>query len=118
MKKILTLSALCLLFLFQYCGTAKKAQATNAVSYNQDVHPIIMNSCSPCHTGGKQKSLNNYAAASGEIDEILTRIQKIPVKKVSCLSATTNCLIPPLPYLCAGKKPVRRKVIEMLTYFQ
>lgn len=81
MKKILTLSALCLLFLFQYCGTAKKAQATNAVSYNQDVHPIIMNSCSPCHTGGKQKSLNNYAAASGEIDEILTRIQKNPGEK-------------------------------------
>ena len=81
MKKVLTLSALCLLFLFQYCGTAKKAQATKAVSYNQDVHPIIMNSCSPCHTGGKQKSLNNYAAASGEIDEILTRIQKNPGEK-------------------------------------
>ena len=81
MKKILTLSVLCLLFLFQYCGTAKKAQAINAVSYNQDVHPIIMNSCSPCHTGGKQKSLNNYAAASGEIDEILTLIQKNPGEK-------------------------------------
>jgi hypothetical protein len=81
MRKIVLLFSLVLLgFLFQYCSSSKKVIAAPKVSY-ASVQPVIMNSCSPCHTGGKQKSLNNYITAKDEIDEIITRIQKQPTEK-------------------------------------
>lgn len=51
------------------------------VTYESRVHPIIMSNCAPCHTGGKQETLNTYAAAKHEIDEIIERIQKNPGEK-------------------------------------
>ena len=80
MRKILLFSLVLLGFLFQYCSSTKKISAAPKVSY-ASVQQVIMNSCSPCHTGGKQKSLNNYIAAKDEIDEIITRIQKQPSEK-------------------------------------
>jgi hypothetical protein len=81
MRKSLLFILILVGFLFQYCSSSKKLNAAPKVSYATGIHPVIMNSCSPCHTGGKQKSLNNYTAAKEEIDEIITRIQKQPTEK-------------------------------------
>lgn len=70
-------------FLFQYCSSSKKAASakpTSAVTYEGNIKPIVQASCSPCHIEGKgnKKSLDNYKAASGTVDEIIARIQKNP----------------------------------------
>lgn len=66
---------------FQYCSSSRKVQNEAPVTYEGHVHPVIMNNCSPCHTGGKQETLNNYEAARHEIDEIVERVQKNPDEK-------------------------------------
>lgn len=83
MKKTYLLICLATLGLFQYCTSSKKVQAPPKITYDANVHPIVMSTCSPCHISpsGKQKTLNNYMASKTQIDEVLTRIQKKPTEK-------------------------------------
>lgn len=83
MRKFATIMALLTaVFLFQFCSSSKKATApaTPAVSYSSNVKSVIETSCAPCHIAGKgnKKSLDNYEAAKGSIDDIIARIQKNP----------------------------------------
>lgn len=84
MKNILTL----ILFLggalmLQFCSTAKSAakgkeiQPAGAISYTQDVAPIMQSRCTPCHypDGGKVKFLDTHAAVSSNIDDIIYRVR-------------------------------------------
>ena len=84
MKQVLVIIlALSGSILLMFCSTAKSASADKgkgkamAVSYEQDVAPIMHNRCTPCHfpDGGKVKFLDTYAAVSQNIDHILYRVQ-------------------------------------------
>jgi hypothetical protein len=83
MRKSGILSILLLLLVFQYCSTAKKAQAVPLVTYQANVMPVIQANCAPCHIGpgGKQAALNNYTTAKMAIDDVISRIQKNPTDR-------------------------------------
>lgn len=83
MRKVLVILLFAGSVVFQFCNSTKKASksvSTSAVTYDANIKPIIQASCSPCHIAGKgnKKSLDNYTAASNNINEILERIQKNP----------------------------------------
>lgn len=71
--------------IFSYCSGSKKAsKSTSRVVYDHNVQALISQNCSPCHIpekGGRVKALDTYAAVSGEIDDILRRIQLNPGDK-------------------------------------
>lgn len=82
MKKTILLFALISVIALPFCSTSKKAAGAKGkdepkVSYATDVSPILQDHCTPCHFpgGGKRKFLDTYAAVSGNIDEILYRVQ-------------------------------------------
>ncbi|MFT3823512.1 MAG: hypothetical protein QM731_06305 [Chitinophagaceae bacterium] len=86
MKKII-LSALVLATLaMQFCTSSKKSQTAAApakpklLTYEANVQPIILASCSPCHfpPKGNKKAYDNYTAVKTDIADILERIQKNP----------------------------------------
>jgi hypothetical protein len=84
MKKVILFSLVAVGGIFQFCSTAKKAQAPVAkVTYTADVQPLIQNSCSPCHIPpkGNKEALNTYDAAKAHIDESIKRIQLNPGDK-------------------------------------
>lgn len=87
MKRSLVLLSLTAAVALAYCSTAKKAKSTTPnstkVTYAANVQPIIAASCTPCHMPpeGKKKPYNSYTAVKGDVDEILTRIQKSPDEK-------------------------------------
>lgn len=54
------------------------------VNYETDIAVFLQAKCTPCHfpdKGGKKKRLDTYASASGQIIEILRRIQLNPNKR-------------------------------------
>jgi len=83
-KKNILLFTLISIIALPFCSTSKKAAGNKEnevpkVSYVTDVSPILQDRCAPCHfPGGKRRFLDTYAAASGNIDEILYRVQ-LPV---------------------------------------
>jgi len=89
MKKVYISSLILMMaFFLTYCHTAKKAATAtptaSAVTYESNVKPIIMNSCSPCHVpskGGNKEALDNYAEAKKDIDDILRRVQLNPEER-------------------------------------
>lgn len=72
---------LCLAATFQFCGTAKNTSqmkpAENAVSYDLQIQPLIVQSCTPCHfpEQGKKKFLDTYASAKANIQDIIQRVE-------------------------------------------
>ncbi|MEP6750163.1 MAG: hypothetical protein ABJB86_20660 [Bacteroidota bacterium] len=89
MKKIYVSSLIVLMAVFfSYCHTAKKAAgappAAASVTYEANVLPIIMASCTPCHVpskGGNKEALDNYSNSKKDIDGILHRIQLAPEER-------------------------------------
>lgn len=87
MKKLYVLSAFVVIVLFQFCTSRKKMQATPVptakVTYGANVQHIMATSCSPCHMPpeGNKKAYNTYAAVKGDIDEIVSRVQRNPGEK-------------------------------------
>ncbi len=65
--------------------TASSASGNHApmISYEKDISPIMVRSCTPCHfpEEGKKKLLNTYEATKGNIVDILNRIQ-LPVSDI------------------------------------
>lgn len=87
MKKI---SLLFLVFVCCYACSHKTTPAASTPSntktdatamYESTVKPILEAKCTPCHfpsQGGNKAALDNYAAASNNINEVLSRVQLKP----------------------------------------
>ena len=77
--------ALLSLITFSYCSSSKKASSSTsnepvanpAFTYEKDIAPMMLASCSPCHfpESGKEKPLDTYEATAKNIDDILSRVQ-------------------------------------------
>jgi thioredoxin-related protein len=68
----------------QFCGTPKNMNTNAAlksaeplVSYENQILPIMVESCTPCHfpDQGKKKFLDTYAATKSNIQDILMRVE-------------------------------------------
>jgi len=86
MKKLYISSIIVMMAVFfSYCHTAKKAAAAPAaLTYEANIQPIIVGSCSPCHIpakGGNKEAYDNYANVKKDIDNILRRVQLNPDEK-------------------------------------
>ena len=80
---------------FTYCSSTKPAATAAApkaeakpvvkkISYQDNVMALVETNCAPCHfpdKGGNKKPLNTYTAVSGQIDEVLRRIQLQPTER-------------------------------------
>lgn len=81
MKKIFVILFFSACFLFPFCTTTKnlagKKTDVPAYTYVNDIAPIMIQRCTPCHfpETGKKKPLDTYVAVSTTIDDILTRVQ-------------------------------------------
>jgi len=80
MKKLTVFALVATALVFQFCHSAKKATKAPVMTYNANVLPTMEATCSPCHIAGKgnKKTLNNYAAAKENIDDMIRRIQLNP----------------------------------------
>ncbi len=87
MKQIAVVAGLCgLAIFFTYCGGSKKTQASVVptpvakVNFEDSLKPVIVASCSPCHTPGRGQLPAYLTAATTQkdIDDILQRIQLQP----------------------------------------
>ncbi len=69
------------LIIYQSCTSSKKtaAPSLSAVSYEKDIKPIMIASCTPCHfpDEGKKKYLDTYNSVATNIDDIITKV-KLP----------------------------------------
>jgi len=85
MKKGILFLFLVMIVVFEFCTSAKKSQTVVVpkTTYEASVQQVISANCSPCHIPpkGNKKALNTYAAAKGEIDEMIARINKNPDEK-------------------------------------
>jgi hypothetical protein len=80
-KLLLVLSFAFSIGIITQCSSSKKAAKAQVTSYTNNIQPIILNNCSPCHIpekGGKVKALNTYTAVKGEADDIIRRISLQP----------------------------------------
>ena len=87
MKKLTVVATIVMMaIVFSYCTHTKKAAAAPApavakVTYENDLKPLIVGKCAPCHipaSGGNKKAYDNYAAVKGDIDDMLHRIALNP----------------------------------------
>lgn len=82
MKKLLLLSCFVIsAAIFTQCSSSKKASKIQPIAYTVNIQPLISTSCSPCHfpdRNGRAKALNTYDAVKGEIDNIISRIERHP----------------------------------------
>lgn len=64
------------LLLLANCGTSRKAKVKQT-SYERDIQPIMIRSCSPCHfpEKGKKKLLHTFEATRDNIRVIIERVQ-------------------------------------------
>lgn len=84
MKKLcFVLLAVAGALLFQFCSSSKKAMAHPAITYMNNIQPIMLTSCTPCHfpPKGNKKPYDTYVAVKSDIDSILVRVQKAPGEK-------------------------------------
>ena len=84
MKKwplLLSFFVVCIFVSVSVMGCKSRQTAANAVtiSYQTDISPLFLRSCTPCHfpEKGKKKLLNTYAAVAENIDDIIHRV-KLP----------------------------------------
>jgi hypothetical protein len=80
MKRVKIAAFIFTLSFLQYCssGTSlNKENTMSSVSYEKDIKPIMLVSCTPCHfpEKGKKKLLNSHEATVDNIDDILKFIQ-------------------------------------------
>lgn len=72
---------------FSYCNSALNAASPKVaakINYQTDIAALLQANCTPCHfpdKGGRKKRLDTYASVSGQITEILRRIQLNPKKR-------------------------------------
>lgn len=88
-NKLSLFVALLSLITFSFCSSSKKVSSTTSndpavipsFTYEKDVAPMMLASCSPCHfpETGKKKHLDTYVATTKNIDDILNRVQ-LPIE--------------------------------------
>ena len=83
MKKSYFLLLLPVLFMLQFCSSTKKTASSGKtemkkVTFENDVKPLVMAKCGPCHTVGKKSHIGEFAIATAEIDDIIKRIEMNP----------------------------------------
>ena len=69
---------------FYNCSSSKKVAAVPKLTYTNNIQPLVLANCSPCHIpakGGNKKPYDNYANVKTDIDEIVRRIQLNPGDK-------------------------------------
>ena len=85
MKKTCLFLVVLFALILQFCTSTYKAisRKNRKVTYVNNIQPIVMNSCSPCHIPpeGKKKAYNTYAAVKASVDSMLIRIRKNPNEK-------------------------------------
>ncbi len=85
MKQTSLILVACFAFILQFCTSIHQVKTgrNRKVTYVNNIQPIVMNSCSPCHIPpeGKKKAYNNYTAVKTDIDSMISRIQKKPNEK-------------------------------------
>ncbi|MGQ7946196.1 hypothetical protein [Flavobacterium sp. WC2509] len=83
MKKIQLLTILTVIAMLTVNCSTKKGKSdyveAKKISYNNDIKPIIANSCTPCHLPpqGRKEPLENYEHVKENIDAIIARV-KLP----------------------------------------
>jgi len=81
-KLFTTITFLITILFFQFCSSPKNiaAPVPVAITYQNNILPIVQTSCAPCHIAGKgnKLALDNYAGTREVVDDILMRIQKSP----------------------------------------
>ena len=82
--KILSLLILCCFAsIFQYCKSSKETTKTikkvfeNPVTYTNNIKPIMLQKCTPCHfpERGRKKMLNTFSSTKENIKDIMNRVQ-------------------------------------------
>jgi hypothetical protein len=102
MKKILLMAAavFCVILLIN-CNSTKKAMAAKPkATFENDVKPLIVANCTPCHIpdkGGRKKAYDAFAPVLTDIDNIISRIEMhpgdrgfMPFKKERLSDSTIN----------------------------
>ncbi len=58
------------------CKSRKTSPTTPVVSYTNQVRPLMLRSCTPCHfpENGRKKMLDTYEAVTENIKDILHRV--------------------------------------------
>ncbi len=77
-KFVLFTLLLAITFTLSFCTSTKKTtKKAELVSYENDLQPIMLRSCTPCHfpEKGRLEMLNTYETTKAHIDEILVRVQ-------------------------------------------
>ena len=80
MKKLISLLLTAMIaVLLTYCSSSRKAaNKTAVITYNQNIKPVIIKSCSPCHTGSGPEEYDVYSTTKNDIDDIIRRIELTP----------------------------------------
>jgi len=82
MKKVTIFLMIGMAVFFQYCSSTKKSTEAPkpALIYINNIQPTILANCTPCHIPprGNKLSLDTYAAARANIDDMITRINLTP----------------------------------------
>ena len=84
MKKLCVLLLLMAPFVLEFCSSSKNAAKKHqTVTYTNDVQPLMVANCSPCHfpPKGNKKPFDSYTAAKTNIDEMISRVQRNPGDK-------------------------------------
>ncbi len=80
MKKLILFFFVIVVCTFQFCTSSKKAHAMVKTTYVGNVQALVTANCSPCHIppNNRKKAFDTYAAVKGDIDDIISRIEKNP----------------------------------------
>lgn len=84
MKKGIIILLIGIVTAFQFCSSARKAQAdVPKMTYTAHVQPLITQHCSPCHIPpkGNKEALHTYETAKAHADSMIARIQLNPGQK-------------------------------------
>ena len=70
-------------FILQNCKSTQGSQSIAKVSYDTDVRPLMVRSCTPCHfpEEGKKTMYDTYDATRRDIKDIIARMEMDPGEK-------------------------------------
>ena len=82
MKKLSLFFVIAVVIALPFCKSSKNASGAK-VTYADNIQPLVMNNCAPCHfpPKGNKKPLDNYDSVKVQISAIITRINKVPGEK-------------------------------------
>jgi hypothetical protein len=84
MKKFLGFIVLVTAITFQFCSSSRNARSKPVeppkITYNGHIAQVMSGKCQPCHfpPKGNKTPYDTYASVKGDIDDIISRIQRNP----------------------------------------